>query len=133
MHEAILRDYFEGRVSESDLKADLDGAVVQLSEGVFTYKIVDMDSEFLVTPEHLTNLCDAILSGSLEAECLRVIGFCLIASDTFIWDSDTESGSRINETVHDWASPEINYPLTIETVRKFRERLLTGTDTLDIC
>jgi hypothetical protein len=130
MHETVLRDYFIGRKDETELSADLQGTVVQTSYDVFTHTIISGGEEqFSVTPEHLAKLCDSVLSSGLQASDLEVIGFCLATSDCFVWDTDNEAGRRVSETVNDWASPEINYPLTIETARKFRERLITGKDT----
>lgn len=128
MHESILRDFFDGRASAGDLRADLVGAVVQTAENVFTHKIVDMDADFEVTPDHLVRVCDAVLSGELEASELESIGYCLVASDCFSWDGDTQSGSRVAETAYDWSAPVNNYRLTSDTVRKFRERLMSGQD-----
>jgi hypothetical protein len=132
MHESILRDYFIGLIDERALIEDLQEMVVQTSSNVFTYQITDMDTEFEVTTQHLLKLCDAVLLGQLEANHLQKIGFCIIASDFFTWDSDSEPESPEAKTVHEWSSPEINFPLTIENIRKFRERLLTGKDTFTI-
>ena len=126
MHESILRDFIEGRVSSSDLRADLVGAIVQTGAIAFTHKIVDMDVDFEVAPSHLVRVCDSVLSGELEPSNLEAIGYCLAASDHFYWDGDTQSGSRVAETAYDWASPVNNYRLTLDTVRKFRERLVSG-------
>jgi len=88
-----------------------------------------MDSEFQVEPSHLVKLCDAVLSGKLNAQHLELIGFCLVGSDHFFWECETKSGDLVAETAYDWSSPEINYPLTVKSIEKFRERLLTGKDT----
>jgi hypothetical protein len=128
MHESILRDFFSGRVGAADLRTDLVGAIVQTSSDVFSHSVVDMDADFEVLPEHLVRLCDAVLTEALEASDLEAIGFCLVASEHFYWDRDSPAGDRVAKTAHDWASPDINYRLTPETVHKFRERLLTGHD-----
>ncbi|MDQ3816766.1 MAG: hypothetical protein M3362_03615, partial [Acidobacteriota bacterium] len=86
-------------------------------------------SEFRVEPSHLVKLCDAVLSGKLNAERLELIGYCLVASDHFFWEEDSRSGELVAETAYDWSSPEINYPLTFENIEKFRERLITGEET----
>lgn len=54
--------------------------------------IEDMEGEFEVRPEHLVSVCDAVLDDKVEAEYLRLIGFCIVASDAF--EYDTESRSR---------------------------------------
>jgi len=130
MRESILRDFFRRRASTSELKADLAGTLVQKSSDVSHQYVEAMESEFKVSPEHLVHLCDAVLSGDLDATELKAIGFCIVSSDHFHWEADTPMGERVAETAYDWSSPETNYRLTIETVRKFRKRLLTGHNTL---
>ena len=128
MHESLLRDYFAGVTDAAALRADLSGAVVATGSRSSSQHIVDMTTESELRPEHLVRLCDAVLSGELAPDDLETIGFCLVASDHFIWDGDVPPGDVVAETVHDWSAPEINHRLTRETVRKFRERLLTGRD-----
>ncbi len=129
MREAVLRDFFEGKADISALRRDLDGTVARTSHDVFTHRVVDMDGEFTVSAAHLIALCDAVLTGDLPPQELSVIGFALEASDRFQWDFDSAEGERIGETLADWSSPEINYPLTLGNVAKFRHRLVTGEDT----
>ena|ERR1051325_1128794 len=131
VHESVLKDYFLGVIDESRLDEDLAGSVVQTSLDVLTHYVNPMDSDFRVEPAHLVRLCDAVLSGKLNAEHLELIGYCLVASDHFFWDDESKSGELVAETAYDWSSPEINYPLTVGNVEKFRKRLLTGNDTFD--
>ena len=128
MRESILRDYFLGAVDESRLKEDLEGSVVQTSFDVITHYVNPMDADFKVEPAHLVKLCDAVLAGKLDAAHLELIGYCLVASERFFWDEDDERGELVAETAYDWSSPEINYPLTLRIVGKFRERLITGAN-----
>ena len=129
MHESTLKDYFLGVVDESRLNEDLEGSAVRTSLDVITHYVNPMDSEFRVEPAHLVKLCDAVLSGKLNAERLELIGYCLVASDHFFWEEGSKSGELVAETAYDWSSPEINYPLTFENIEKFRERLITGEET----
>ncbi|MDQ3820273.1 MAG: hypothetical protein M3362_21685 [Acidobacteriota bacterium] len=129
MHESTLKDYFLGMIDESRLNHDLEGSVVHTSLDMITHYVNPMDSDFQVEPTHLVKLCDAVLSGKLNAAHLELIGYCLVASDHFFWDEESKSGELVAETAYDWSSPEINYPLTIGNIEKFRERLLTGSDT----
>lgn len=125
MKEEVLRGFFLGDVTVADLRADLEGAVID--EGVIRrHPIVDMVDEHLVTCRDLLKLCDAILAAELSPEVLQPIGFCLIASDHFEWDGDDPDGEIVAETAADWSSPEINYPLTVENVQMFRDRLREG-------
>lgn len=129
MHESILRDFFLGSADIATLCADLQGAVTRTSHDVSSQHIVSIATDFAVASAHLVSLCDAVLAGQLPAADLSVIAFCLVASDCFHWDTDTHEGNLIGETLFDWDSPEINYPLDMGTVAKFRHRLLTGEDT----
>jgi len=129
MHESILRDFFLGTADIAAPRADLQGAVTQASHDVSSQNILTMATDFDVTAAHLVRLCDAVLAGELPAADLSVIAFCLVASDSFQWDTDTPEGNLIGETLFDWDSPEINYPLDYQTVAKFRHRLITGEDT----
>jgi hypothetical protein len=132
MRESVLRDYFLELVDESRLSEDLAGSVAQTSYDVISYYSAnDLTEDFEVVPTHLVKLCDAVLAGKINAKHLELIGFALIGSDCFIWNGDdTEGGGElVADVLHDWASPEINYPLTAENIAKFRVLLLTGKDT----
>ena len=67
-------------------------------------------------------LCDAVLAGELPAEALRTIGFALQASDKFYWDGDEDE--VLASVIADWSCPEVNYPLTLENVARFRVWLM---------
>lgn len=128
MNESVLRDYFVGQIDTSLLAKDLKGSVVQTSYDVFTHYVNEMDGEFRVNPSHLVKLCDAVLAGDLPPGDLSIIGYCLVTSDHFSWEQDSKDGDLVAETAYDWSSPEINFPLTVDNVAKFRDRLLTGHD-----
>jgi hypothetical protein len=128
MREEILKRFFVGEVGTDVLAADLDGSMVEGRDTTRHY-IEDFEAseeDFEVQPKHLVSICDAVLNGGIEAQHLRIIGFCIVGSDTFKYDTDVPEGDLVGETVLDWSAPEANYPLTIENVRKFRERLITG-------
>lgn len=93
--------------------------------------MVDTNVDFSVTTTHLIKLCDAVLAGDIPPEQLEWIGFGLIASDHFNWDTDSVDGERVADTCYDWSSPSTNYILTIKTVGKFRHRLATGENTFN--
>lgn len=122
MREAVLRDFFLGKATAVNLRADLNAAVI--GDGMMQRQaIVEMPDDYLVTCQDLLKLCDVILAKDLPSGALENIAFCLIASDHFEWDSDDPDGKIVADTVADWAAPEINYALTLENVRIFRERL----------
>jgi len=130
MNEAILRDFFTGKVTVQELTRDLEGTIIT-KETITYFSITDMDSEFLVKSEHLIRACDAVLNDELGVDKLRAIGFCLEASDNFCWNSSTEDGNRVAAIASYWSSPEINYPITIENVVLFKELLIHGGDPFE--
>ena len=123
MKEATLRDFFLGKVDAVVLGADVADAMVATGPRRRRHLIEDMAEGFAVNPGHLVRVCDAVLSGALEAPSLEPIGFCLTVSDTFSWDTDTPEGQRVAEVVHDWSAPEINWPLNVANVGRWREYL----------
>src|SRR5713101_131026 len=120
MREIILRDFFLGRTTPEALAKDVLGSVKQIGPIKFSVEIEDMDEEFSVTREMLVSLCDAVLSGQFPAHEFSTIGFALEASDRFTWDGE----DLTSKVVDDWACPEVNYPLTLENVQRFKNWLL---------
>jgi len=120
MQEAVLAEFFKGRIAARELANDVRGSRHKFGT-VRTTEIVDMSEPFLVTRAMAVALCDAVLKGELPAQDLETIGFALIASDNFDWAQDDDEPA---ETFYDWSAPEINYSLTLENVRMFRDRLL---------
>jgi hypothetical protein len=129
MNESVLREFFIGRATGRELAADLEDSLVRSTAQSTYHPIEDMDDEFQVRSEHLIRLCDAILAGEIDPWKLQPIGFCLIASDAFEWDGNTDDGNRVGHAVHNWSASEINYQLSLATVAKFRHRLATGEST----
>lgn len=121
MREAVLADFFRGRVTARELAVDLRGSTTRVSEIQTTTEIEDMTAPFRVTREMAIALCDAVLSGQLPAEELETVGFALVASDNFHWDEVDDEPAK---TFYDWSAPEINFPLTHDNVRMFRDRLI---------
>jgi len=122
MRERILRDFFEGTATAPELARDVAGSTKQTSEIVSVVSIVDMDGEFTVTSDLAIKLCDAVLRGEIPPGALETIGFALSASERFCWDGDLDE--VLAEVIADWSCPEINYPLTLENVVRFRAWLM---------
>ena len=120
MREIVLRDFFLGRTTALELGRDLLGSTKKVGPISFVIEIEDMEDEFAVTREMLVSLCDTVLSGQLPPQDLSAIGFALLASDSFIWDAENVMG----DIIHDWSCPEINYPLTLDNVERFKNWLL---------
>jgi hypothetical protein len=122
MREQILRQFFEGKSSAIELARDVSGSTKQSTPTVSITFVEDMGGDFRVTSDMGIRLCDAVLSGHLPADSLRTIGFALEASDRFLWDGDEDE--VLASVIADWSCPEINYPLTIENVARFRAWLM---------
>jgi len=118
MRERLLRDFFEDKVTTAELAEDVAGSISQKTDRVSVVSIEDMGESFAVNAAMLVRLCDVVLQGDLEPDALHVIGFALMSSDAFCWDADEDE--VLANIIGDWSCPEVNYPLTLENVKRFR-------------
>jgi hypothetical protein len=128
MKDAVLRDYFENLISTDILYMDVEGSEVKTSYDVISVYIdqIKDGSEYIVTKDHLLKLCNDALSGNLKMSHLTTIAFALEFSDYFTPDSDEDD--VVAKVIFDWDNPEINYPITIENLIKWKHYLETGED-----
>jgi hypothetical protein len=124
MDERKLRDFFLGRISASRLARSIDRSVSHPDEITSVVYVRDMKEPFTVTREMAISLCDAVLHGELPPNQLQWVGFTLHASDSFDWNED----DLLSAIFEDWSSPEINLPLTTESVDRFK-KWLSGEET----
>jgi hypothetical protein len=126
MHADILKAFFVGQATATELARDLD--VVWERSGSKSRRFVfeDMVEDFEVHSEHLVHVCDAVLSGEIEPSKLEAVGAALFISEHFTWREEGVEAGRVERTVSDWVDPEINFDLNLATTKKFRHRLLTG-------
>jgi hypothetical protein len=110
--EATLRDFFRGKASATQLAVEAVTVTEQVDPKTFHVHIVDLegDEEFVVDASMLVHLCDGVLAGDISATCLEPIGFALVLSEHLHWADDDDLVPRV---LYDWASPEINWELTI--------------------
>ncbi len=125
MREQVLRDFFEGRSPAAELERDVAGSSKGTGPTASVVSIEDMNKDFVVTADMAVRLCEAVLRGELLPDTLHTIGFALMASDRFQWDG--ENDEVLASVIADWSCPEVNYPLTLENVQRFRAWLM-GTD-----
>ena len=118
MREQTLAEFFKGTNSAGELARGVEGSIKRVGEIGFAIEIEDMEGELAVTSQMAIALCDAVLAGELPPEALETIGFALAASDKFVWDADEDE--VLAEVIYDWSAPEVNVPLTLENVRRFR-------------
>jgi len=135
MRSAVIREFFAGRATAAELQADASGAFDRHTDSAGTVfsrlRMIPMEGEFQVAPEHLIALIDAVLEGAVDLEALDAIMFALDVADGFMWDADTEAGDRVAEALGLLGVPEINFPLTPIVLRKIRHLLETGEETFD--
>ncbi len=118
MKEETLRAFFDGGTDAQALDREAVESISPVGK-VVRYRIEDMDAEFEVTREMLLKLCDAFLSGALGPKGLEAVASMMELSDTFGWDDST-----IAEALLCWSSPEIEGPITEESVARCRELLV---------
>ena len=131
MREEILKQFFDGEVGAALLSNDLVGSLITKGDST-SHPIEDMSGSFEVQPSHLIRLCDAVLDGEIKPKYLQAVGFCIVASDAFEYDTDRNEGNLVGETVLDWSAPMVHYPLTLQNIEKFRHRLATGENLFTI-
>jgi hypothetical protein len=122
--ERDLRKYFEGQLKASDLKTVIER---MLNDEEFEDRDNSFGSEMELTSDHLIKVCDDILAGHLPPAYAEHIGDELTTSDQFVFE-DSQDGERAQETAFDWDECDEVYRLTLETIQKFKARLLTGED-----
>ena len=79
-----------------------------------------------VTIWNLVRICDDFLSGCLDSMSMETLAFLIVGTDALYWDSDTATGAVVADTLDDWASPDLAYPLTPENIEIIREGLVRG-------
>lgn len=119
MNEKILEKYFNNQINYKEL---IDKLFIES---------IELEYEYLITRNNLIKLCELALNGKLSLNSLKNIAFHLIGSDFFEWDSNEKDGEIISITLFDWDNPEINYPLTIENLKLWKQYLETGKYRLD--
>ncbi len=136
MKEIVLRQFFEGHASASDLARDIVGTRDSSERFGFrssaNYAVLPMATEFTVEPAHLERVVAAVLARELTVEDLGTLCFVLEFSERFRWDADTPDGERVANAVFWLGTPEINYPLTERVLAKVGYYLATGEDTLTL-
>jgi hypothetical protein len=131
--EATLREFFESRLSASELDVVWASAFKEepRSDGTMVRRLrtKPLGKPFLLQPEHVLALIDAVQAGALGLRALDAICFALEASDEFEWDTDTPEGERVAQSLFWLGSPEVNYPLTAQVVQKIRHFVASGVET----
>jgi len=132
MIEQKLQEYFENKLTPDQLSLDLRDNQKKAGYDVTTVYVDTLkEGEFEIKREHLIRLCDDTISGRLSPIDLNTIGFALMVSEHFHWDSNAKDGEIIENVIFDFDNPEIGYDITIKNVQLWREYLLTAEYRLD--
>jgi hypothetical protein len=131
--EATLREFFESRLSASELDFVWASAFKEepRSDGTIVRRLrtKPLGKPFSLRLEHVLALIDGVQAGALGLRALDAICFALEASDEFEWDTDTPEGERVAQSLFWLGSPEVNYPLTAQVVQKIRHFVASGVET----
>jgi hypothetical protein len=132
MNEQTLRDYFDDLISTDILYMDVEGCEVRTFHNVIRTSIenINEDGEYIITRSLLLKLCNDVLARNLKPNHLTTISFALICSDYFQWD--TNDDEVVTNVIFDWDNSDINYPVTIENLKKWKHYLITNEYTLSL-
>jgi len=131
MKQKTLKAFFEGEITAANLAREAKEAG-QLEDNTRLDSLTDdLSEDFIVTADHLVALCDAVMDGDLKPSQLQDIAWVLVSSERFLWNLEDDPKDPVNEVIHAWDAPEINYRLIGDTVMKFRRLLRTGENTFD--
>lgn len=76
----------------------------------------------------MLRLCNECLNGKLSFKDLNAIAFAIFCSEHLSMDENDE---MVNDVLFGWDNPEIEFPLTIENMKKWKLFLETGVNTFD--
>ncbi len=129
MNAETIKGFFEGRIKASVLAAEAETMHNDVRDAADVVLADDRSTAFVVTADHLAALCDAVILREVKPCHLEDIATVLVRSERFSWDPRTPTGSLVSKVIYAWEAPEINYLLSVETVKKFALLLRTGQDT----
>ena len=132
MKESILHKFFLDEVSTVVLAEDLKDSQKRTGFDTYSVSIESIEKgEFQIESKHLIKLCEAHLNKEIEDVDLNTIGFALMASDFFTWDSETKQGKIVGEVIHDWDNESIGYDINSKNVWLWKNYLENGYLNLD--
>jgi len=132
MTESILKEYFENIISSEFLSAELNGSIKKLTYDTSQISVVEIesDSEFEIQQSHLNKILNDTLNGNLTYENLKTIASGLMFSEYYTWNSETEIGNRIATIILELDNTEINFQISKENLKLWKEYLESGIHKL---
>jgi hypothetical protein len=130
MKEKILKDYLNNQVTVDILATDVKDSQEKTSYDVISVHVdkINETGEYEITKDHLIKLVDDTIEGRLTTTDLNTIASALIGSEYFTWN---ENNKIIEDTIYDWDSPDIGFPLTNENLGRWKRYLETGEYAFD--
>ena len=113
--EQLIREYLLGHASAEELDRALCLAREILSPSDTRVHVRDMSEGFRIDRAMALRICEDAIAGRLQASSVEDLAFVIIASEALEWEEEL-----VGEVLHDWAAPEINYPLTLANLQRFR-------------
>jgi len=134
MTKSILKEYFENKISSEFLSENLNKSIKKATYDTSEISIVKMESssEFKIEKKHVEKILTETLNGNLTYENLKTIASGLMFSDYFTWDSETEIENRIATIIAELDNTEINFPISTENLKLWKEYLESGNFKLKI-
>lgn len=115
LDEEAIAACLSGELAPELLNRKAEGAVERVDDVRVNIHVREMRRDFVITSEMLIRLCVAALERQLSPVSLSAVAFAIIASDHFEWHDEL-----VGEVLHDWSSPDINYPLSRDNLERFR-------------
>ncbi len=138
LKESDLKNYFEGKTCAQELIDKIQSKEIErnipeapcLPNTPKSEKFICDDGfhdllgiGFRLTKDHLLRLCNDFLLDKISAWNLEDVAFILYACDGIAWGNNEEERKLIAETIFHLSSPDINYPLTKDYIKKVKESL----------
>ncbi len=134
MTEQLLYDFLAGLASAAELGPALVASRIAPDSWRFrtsdNYRVQPLGRPREISPHHMERFIDALEAGALSTEQVAIACFLLHAgTGRFVWDTDASEGERVADAIFWLGTPEINYPLTPDTLARIRHYLRTGENT----
>ena len=88
MKESTIAAFLVGKAEADSLVAELESSAERVDAISQQISVKDMPTDFLITRDMGTRLCDSVLCGKLEPAAMRLLAFVIVTSDRFTWGDD---------------------------------------------
>lgn len=119
-----LADFFRGQTSADMILNEINSEVEDYRRGFgktgssLPIHATQDDFKFVIGREDVKKLCDLYLKGIFDEWHLQYISNSIELTSSF-----SVSDERVGDAIFRMADPEVNSPLTVETVREIRDEV----------